>query len=199
MEGKDLSCAICKDFYRKPVLLPHCYHNFCLECVVKQFVKLSSVRGKNKQGSVCFSCQVCEQATLLDSEKVAKLQRNYCLQALVDVYLSSCGTGTEEEGKPTGVPRIESTQSLCPKHELSLTMFCMDCKVTLCHLCDRLDGHHLHQAVQLKEAANQMKVTIRAQGRPIVTLSHQLVTAASKHVTNQKLKALFNWDFFRKT
>ena len=36
------------------------------------------------------------------------------------------------------------------------------------------------------------------QGCPTVALSHQRATRASKRATNQKLKALFNWEVFVK-
>ena len=38
----------------------------------------------------------------------------------------------------------------------------------------------------------------KRQGCPTVALSHQSATRASKSATNQKLKALFNWEVFVK-
>ncbi|ESP05603.1 hypothetical protein LOTGIDRAFT_68744, partial [Lottia gigantea] len=75
---KELSCTLCLELYRNPVMLP-CLHSFCYTCL-EGFVKAKPCV-KN-----ILRCPICRIGVELISADLNHLQKNFQLASIVDVY-----------------------------------------------------------------------------------------------------------------
>ncbi|XP_064617392.1 tripartite motif-containing protein 54-like, partial [Liolophura sinensis] len=88
-----LTCPICVETFRKPVMLP-CQHSFCRECIGVYADK--SKPGQTDEVSTgsegvhqLISCPVCRTPTSLGREGVAGLPHNFHLAEIVERFSSA--------------------------------------------------------------------------------------------------------------
>ena len=65
---ENLTCAICRDIFDHPKLLP-CSHTFCLKCLV----------GLTSSNAQSLSCPICRELTLVPPGGVSALKNNTCI------------------------------------------------------------------------------------------------------------------------
>ncbi|XP_041068466.1 zinc-binding protein A33-like isoform X2 [Carcharodon carcharias] len=68
----DLSCAVCQDLYKSPVLID-CDHSFCRSCITQYWEKADTT-----------SCPVCRKET-----SSGALRPNYTLSSIVETFIKS--------------------------------------------------------------------------------------------------------------
>ncbi|XP_064596427.1 E3 ubiquitin-protein ligase Midline-1-like [Liolophura sinensis] len=119
-----LTCSICMETFRKPVMLP-CQHSFCRECIDLYAAKSKSVQTDETSGSTgLISCPVCRAPTNLGREGVAGLLPNFHLAEMVERFSSV--VMVEDE-----IPYC----SLCVDNQAKAVKFCTSCGVFYCEEC----------------------------------------------------------------
>lgn len=125
---EDLSCPVCCDIFRDPVLLP-CSHSFCRSCLQNFW-----------ESSVFRSCPVCRRRA---SRK--QPPSNLALRNLCEAFVQSQSCESEKK-------------AACPQHGEKLKLFCVDDKQSICVVCQASRMHKGHHCAPTDEAALDCKV-----------------------------------------
>uniref|UniRef100_A0A803T4J3 Zinc finger protein RFP-like n=1 Tax=Anolis carolinensis TaxID=28377 RepID=A0A803T4J3_ANOCA len=126
---EELACPICLGYFKKPVMIISCGHNFCQSCLDQCW------EGKEA------SCPQCR-------EKVQEgdIRPNRQLANLVEV------------AKELGSQKAEEKGSVCQRHQEPFKLFCKDHEAPICVVCDRSKEHENHKVIPLDEASKEYKV-----------------------------------------
>lgn len=126
---EDLTCPVCRELYREPVLLS-CSHSFCQKCLDQSW---QSITG-NK-------CPVCRKSC--DGEQPISNR------ALRD----ACESFQKEKGWRAP---FASTEAQCNLHRLEFQLFCIKDEEPVCVECVTL--HRTHELLPLNKGAPFCKV-----------------------------------------
>ncbi|XP_071004303.1 zinc-binding protein A33-like isoform X1 [Oncorhynchus clarkii lewisi] len=131
---EDLTCPVCKDLYRGPVLLS-CSHSFCKECLEKCW------KGPGQ------NCPVCRKSC--DGEQPISNR------ALMDA------TESFQKEKRWRGPNAISNVPLCNLHRLAFQLYCVKDEEPVCVDCVLL--HRAHELLPLNEGTRlcQEELTIK--------------------------------------
>ncbi|XP_033112777.1 protein PML-like [Anneissia japonica] len=108
-----LTCSICKDIFKHPKQLK-CMHNFCQDCLHPLL----------KVGTPCkIKCPLCRKEIELAVETVTKLEHNYFLSNLCELFLVAnlntvvvlCSFCSETLNKENASRCIDCSDNLCEK------------------------------------------------------------------------------------
>ncbi|XP_062978490.1 zinc finger protein RFP-like [Elgaria multicarinata webbii] len=134
---EEVSCSICLDYFRDPVTVTECGHNFCQAC-------LSKYLGKKDTEASCPECRgTFQKGNLRPNRPLAKM------------------TEIAKKCRDEGVKRAEEKGGVCEKHQEPLKLFCKDHETPICVVCDRAKEHKEHEVVPLEEASQEYKDLIR--------------------------------------
>uniref|UniRef100_A0A670I0V2 Uncharacterized protein n=1 Tax=Podarcis muralis TaxID=64176 RepID=A0A670I0V2_PODMU len=130
----EATCSICLDYFKDPVMIPECGHNFCRSCLIQSW-------GESEAEAFCPHCR--------ETVQERRLIPNWPLQNVVDIAKKlSLQEGKEEGGK----------EKVCEKHQEPLKLFCKEDGAPICLVCDRSKEHVCHETIPLKEASKEYKV-----------------------------------------
>ena len=127
---KDLSCPVCCDVYRDPVILG-CSHSICKSCLEKFW----ETKGTKE-------CPYCKRRS---SKEFPPL--NLALKNLCEAF-------AQEESQRAS----EKDETLCDVHHKELTLFCLDDQQPLCSECCS-KTHFNHRYCNFQKKANDIKVS----------------------------------------
>nr|XP_034962966.1 zinc finger protein RFP-like isoform X2 [Zootoca vivipara] len=137
--GQDLceeaTCPICLEYFRDPVIIPECGHNFCRSCLIQCWEK--------SEGEVsCPQCrEIIPHRNLIPNRPLANV-----VEILVAEKISLPGEkGAEGKGR------------VCEKHQEPLKLFCKADEAPICVVCDRSKEHKSHEVIPLEEASQEYK------------------------------------------
>uniref|UniRef100_A0A8C9WGM0 Tripartite motif-containing protein 35-like n=1 Tax=Scleropages formosus TaxID=113540 RepID=A0A8C9WGM0_SCLFO len=116
---EELSCPVCCDIYRDPVLLK-CSHSFCKDCLEKDWQEKSS-----------RECPVCRRESSMDEPPLNLALKNTC-EAFLHERSQRAAAGSEV---------------LCHLHNEKLKLFCLDDQVLVCVVCQTSETHENHKLV----------------------------------------------------
>uniref|UniRef100_A0A3B3RH26 Tripartite motif containing 35-14 n=1 Tax=Paramormyrops kingsleyae TaxID=1676925 RepID=A0A3B3RH26_9TELE len=137
----ELSCSICCDIFREPVVL-RCCHSFCRACLGRYWGQcVPSAR----------QCPLCRHVAPLTEEPVL----NLALRNLCDSYLQK---GEGQDSSQGGFGRDPQ----CPLHEEPFKLFCLEDKVPICVVCQSSKAHKTHGCSPIGEAVLECKEVLRA-------------------------------------
>uniref|UniRef100_A0A670HR98 Uncharacterized protein n=2 Tax=Podarcis muralis TaxID=64176 RepID=A0A670HR98_PODMU len=129
----EATCSICLDYFKDPVTIPECGHNFCRSCLVLFW-------GESEAEASCPQCRERVQRRSLVSNRqlanMVEIAQNLSLQE-----------GKEEGGKGR----------ICEDHQEPLKLFCKVHEAPICLVCDRSKEHENHKVIPLKEALEEYK------------------------------------------
>ncbi|XP_061469463.1 uncharacterized protein LOC133378865 [Rhineura floridana] len=133
---EEATCPICLEYFRDPVIIPECGHNFCRAC-------LSQCWEKSEAEASCPQCR----------ERVPhrNLIRNRPLANVVEILIAKKKLGLQEE------KRVEGKGRICEKHQEPLKLFCKDHRTPICVVCDKSKEHENHKVIPLEEASQEYK------------------------------------------
>lgn len=145
----DLSCAVCTDVFRDPVLLG-CGHSFCRQCIYDHW---SSSGTRN--------CPICRQVSR--QRPVANVSlRNTCESYLL-------------REQNTRTDRKDEDEQQCPVHGEKIELFCQNDEQLLCARC-RKCGHGWHKTMPLQQAVRQrrgkQKAALRSAEKTLLSLQN---------------------------
>lgn len=138
--GVDLSCPICCDIFKDPVVLK-CSHSFCAPCLQQYWT-----RGRNRD------CPLCRSRSLDDPVPSLTL-KNLC-----EAYV-------EESGDPeeTGPAELYCDPGeMCPQHGERLKLFCLSDNEPICVVCHTSRRHKQHDCCPISEAVVDVKEKIKS-------------------------------------
>ncbi|XP_029901666.1 tripartite motif-containing protein 35-like [Myripristis murdjan] len=136
----DLSCPICCDIFRDPVVLK-CSHSFCAGCLQQYWGPAGHSR----------DCPLCRTESV--DEPVASLT----LKNLCDSYVQDSG-GLEA---PPGELYCDPGE-MCPLHGERLKLFCLPDKEPICVVCHTSRRHKQHDCCPISEAILDVKEEIKS-------------------------------------
>ncbi|XP_076866204.1 E3 ubiquitin-protein ligase TRIM35 [Brachyhypopomus gauderio] len=173
----DLSCPVCCDIFRDPVLLS-CSHSFCRGCLQRCW-EVSRTR----------DCPVCRRRASRKSPP-----RNLALKNLCEAFLQ----GRREAAAP-----VAGVGAVCSLHGQALKLFCTDDQLPICPSCQASNVHKEHHCRPAEAVARDHKDKLRAVLQKLKdkleTFSKLRVTAAvtldhikcQAQLTEKRIRAQF--------
>ncbi|XP_032997890.1 zinc finger protein RFP-like [Lacerta agilis] len=129
----EATCSICLDYFKDPVTIPECGHNFCRSCLIQCW-------GESEAEASCPQCRErVQRRSLIPNRQLAnvvEIAQNLSLQEV------------KKEGGEGGV---------CEDHQEPLKLFCKIDEAPICVVCDRSKEHKHHEVIPLKEAFEEYK------------------------------------------
>ncbi|XP_054834937.1 E3 ubiquitin-protein ligase TRIM39-like [Eublepharis macularius] len=150
---EEATCPICLEYFRDPVMIAECGHNFCRACLARSW-------GESPAEASCPQCRGTAQP--------GDLRPNRQLANFVEI-IKKLGP---LEGKEAEAEGAEGTGGVCEKHRAPLELFCKDDEAPLCVVCGRSKEHRDHEVIPLEEAS-QEKEKITAARKERVCKKHQ--------------------------
>ena len=88
MEEEDLKCNICSNFFKSPIRITYCGHDFCEECLIKvnqsPMELIDSDRILAQMGRyLVWPCPECKK---VQNQKPEHLTRNFCLERVIEKF-----------------------------------------------------------------------------------------------------------------
>jgi len=131
LSAKEMSCPICCEIFKAPVLLS-CSHSFCKECL-QQFWSSRNTR----------ECPVCRRRSSRDDPPCNLVLRNLCESFLKRKNEKGSSAGSEE---------------VCSLHSEKLKLFCLEDKQPVCLVCRDSHKHVKHTFRPISEVVSSYKV-----------------------------------------
>ncbi|XP_060111155.1 E3 ubiquitin-protein ligase TRIM41-like [Heteronotia binoei] len=143
---EEASCSICLDFFRDPVIVTQCGHNFCRACLTRSWGEAGAAAEP--------SCPQCRGAA-----QQGNLRPNQLLANFVEIakkFSPLEGEGAEAKGG-------EGEGGVCEKHREPLMFFCGEDEAALCVTCSRSQEHRGHQVTPLEDASGEKERVVAAR------------------------------------
>ncbi|XP_070849210.1 nuclear factor 7, ovary-like [Chaetodon trifascialis] len=136
---EDLSCPVCQDIFKDPVVLT-CSHSFCKDCLLKWW------RGKPTQ-----ECPVCKRRSSRSDPP-----RNLALKNLCETFLLE-----RDQSSSAG------SEALCSLHSEKLKLFCLDHQRPVCLVCRDSKTHNNHRFRPIHDFALDHKKELQKALKPL--------------------------------
>uniref|UniRef100_A0A8C6WL84 Uncharacterized protein n=1 Tax=Neogobius melanostomus TaxID=47308 RepID=A0A8C6WL84_9GOBI len=136
---QDLSCPICCELFRDPVVLT-CSHSFCKVCLENWW-----------EDKPLKTCPFCKRRSSKNHPPT-----NLALKNLVETF-------TEEKGQTAPSPQ----QPECSLHSEKLRLFCLDHQELICLVCRDSRTHKDHRFSPIEEAASDLREQLRRNIKPL--------------------------------
>ncbi|XP_053235242.1 zinc finger protein RFP-like isoform X2 [Podarcis raffonei] len=131
---EEATCSICLEYFRDPVIIHECGHNFCRACLIQCW-------GKSEGEASCPQCR--------ETVEQSSITRNQQLANFVEIIKKFSHPQGKEEGEGKG--------RVCEKHQEPLKLFCKEDESPICVVCDRSKEHKSHEVIPLEEASQEYK------------------------------------------
>lgn len=136
----DISCPICCDIFRNPVVLK-CSHSFCESCLQQYWVQNRARR----------DCPLCRNESSDDPVPSLTL-RNLCESYIQD---------NEDDGEEMG-ELYHDPGELCPYHGERFKLFCLRDNEPICVVCHTSRKHKQHDCCPVSEAIVDAKEKMKS-------------------------------------
>ncbi|KAM4615169.1 E3 ubiquitin-protein ligase TRIM35-like [Polymixia lowei] len=136
---EDLSCPVCYDIFKDPVLLS-CSHSFCKDCLQKWWTE-----------KLIQECPVCKSVS-----SSSQPPRNLVLKNLCEAFLL-------ERGQRASA----GSEEFCSLHAEKLKLFCLDHQEPVCVVCRDSEKHTNHTFRPIGEAAHCRKEELQKSLKPL--------------------------------
>ncbi|KAM4619018.1 nuclear factor 7, brain-like [Polymixia lowei] len=135
----DLSCPICCELFKDPVLLS-CSHSFCNSCLQLHW-----------RCAVGQECPVCRRRSSRSEPPRNRVLKNLC-EAFVEANMQTASAGS-------GL--------LCSLHDEKLRLFCLDDHQLVCVVCQTSKRHKTHELSPIDEVAQDYKEKLQKAMEPL--------------------------------
>ncbi|XP_034963590.1 zinc finger protein RFP-like [Zootoca vivipara] len=143
----EVTCSICLDYFKDPVTIAKCGHNFCRSCLIQYL-------GESEAEASCPQCRkTVQRRGLIPNRQLANMVEIAQNLSLQEGREEGGGKGRMcEEGEGDG-----GKGRVCEKHLEPLKLFCKVHKAPICVVCDRSKEHENHKVIPLEEAFEEYK------------------------------------------
>ncbi|XP_060126771.1 E3 ubiquitin-protein ligase TRIM7-like [Zootoca vivipara] len=162
---EEATCPICLEYFRDPVIIHECGHNFCRSCLIRCW--------ESSEGEA--SCPQCRETV-----EQSSITRNQQLANVVEIIKKFSHLGGKEEAEGKG--------RVCEKHQEPLKLFCHEDGSPICVVCNVSKEHKRHEVVPLEEASQEYKKHVEAEREKTVAefrRLHQFLEEQEKRLLAQ--------------
>nr|CBN80661.1 Uncharacterized protein [Dicentrarchus labrax] len=135
---KNLSCPVCQDIFRDPVVLS-CSHSFCKDCLQTWW-----------REKIVHECPLCKKIPLLSDPACNLVLKNLCEAFLLE----------RDQRASAG------SEALCSLHSEKLKLFCLDHQQPVCVVCRDSRTHNNHRFRPINEAAQDHREELQKTLKP---------------------------------
>ncbi|KAL6483743.1 hypothetical protein MHYP_G00086150 [Metynnis hypsauchen] len=139
LSEEELSCPVCCDIFRDPVLLS-CSHSLCKTCLHK----LWETKGSRK-------CPLCRRRFTREFPPCNLVLKNLC-EAFLESRSQRSSAGSE---------------GLCIVHNEKLKLFCRDDQQPVCLVCQTSKKHKSHEFCPIEEVVTDFKNKVKSALEPL--------------------------------
>ncbi|XP_066469235.1 zinc finger protein RFP-like [Tiliqua scincoides] len=139
------TCPICLDYFRDPVTISECGHNFCRACLTQSWGE----EEEEGDDALVGSCPQCRE-TAQRKSLIPKWQLKNVVEIARKLRFGGQGGAREAE-------------RVCEKHQEPVKLFCKDHQAPICLVCDRSREHESHKMVPQEEAFQEYKDQISSR------------------------------------
>ncbi|XP_041804579.1 nuclear factor 7, ovary-like [Chelmon rostratus] len=136
---EDLSCPVCYDIFKDPVILS-CSHSFCKDCLRRWWT-----------GKQIEECPVCKGRPLQSDPP-----RNLALKNLCESFI------LERDQRSSA-----GSEALCSLHAEKLKLFCLDHQQPVCVVCRDSKTHADHKVILINKAVQNHKEELQKALKPL--------------------------------
>ncbi|XP_054834932.1 E3 ubiquitin-protein ligase TRIM39-like isoform X2 [Eublepharis macularius] len=180
---EEATCPICLEYFRDPVMIAECGHNFCRGCLARSWgesapeASCPQCRGtahpKNLRPNLQLAnfVEIAKKFALQEGkggvcEKHQEPLRLFCRDEQEPLCMF-CGISKEHKDHEV-IPLEEASQDykpvmaarkerVCQKHQEPLKLFCKADEAPICVVCDRSKEHRNHEIIPVEEASQEYK------------------------------------------
>ncbi|XP_060126932.1 E3 ubiquitin-protein ligase TRIM7-like [Zootoca vivipara] len=132
---EEATCCICLEYFRDPVIIPECGHNFCRSCLIQYW-------GESEGEASCPQCRkIILHRNLIPNRPLANVVERL----------------TAGNFRLHGEMEAEGKGKICEKHQEPLKLFCKEDESPICVVCIVSKEHKSHKAILLEEAFQEYK------------------------------------------
>ncbi|XP_056141285.1 E3 ubiquitin-protein ligase TRIM47 [Lampris incognitus] len=165
---KELTCAICLDYFDDPVILK-CGHNFCRFCICMHWDE----NGADYGGYQCPQCR-----TVFSKRSFTK---NYLVQNLVaKLDDMECLGSLSPPSNPVKV------DDKCEHHGEELKLYCQTDSRPICVVCRESRAHRHHEVAPVPEVIKEMKSELKLR---LMELNWQKTRCVKVRATDERTKS----------
>ncbi|XP_056128365.1 zinc-binding protein A33-like [Rhinichthys klamathensis goyatoka] len=158
----DISCPVCQDIFKAPVLLS-CSHSFCKECI-QQFWRTNETQ----------ECPVCRRRSSRDEPPCNRVLKNLCESFL----------------KERNERRSSVSEEICSLHSEKLKLFCLEDKQLVCVVCINSQKHDNHKFRPIGEVVSSFKEELNTALKSLQNkLKHNKNIKGEFEKTDQHIKS----------
>ncbi|KAL6483730.1 hypothetical protein MHYP_G00086020 [Metynnis hypsauchen] len=139
LSEEELSCPVCCDIFRDPVLLS-CSHSVCKTCLQKFW----GTKGSRE-------CPVCRRRSSRECPPSNLALRNLC-ESFLESRAQRSSAGSE---------------GLCILHNEKFKLFCLDDQKPVCVVCQTSKKHRNHNCCRIDEALSDFKNKLKSALEPL--------------------------------
>ncbi|XP_006013775.1 E3 ubiquitin-protein ligase TRIM39-like [Latimeria chalumnae] len=139
--GTELSCSICLDFFKDPVLL-ECGHHFCRACISQVWDRAAGD----------LSCPQCRQVF---SQR--NMKSNQLVDNIVEIFREMDFSTETASSQSEKQDQVEGKELYCTEHEEKLKLFCEEDDKAICVICGMSRNHKTHNLMSITEAVEIYK------------------------------------------
>ncbi|XP_069499671.1 tripartite motif-containing protein 54-like [Ambystoma mexicanum] len=143
--GKVLSCPVCLELLRPPVLVLSCSHNFCKPCVEEILLRQDCTHVNGH-----FSCPICRKVIYLRGRGTDGLQRNILVENVLEKF--------KEELANVHAKEENQLLQTCEEHGEIMNLVCLNDNEPICGTCKLFGNHEPHKVAKLSEIYAVRKV-----------------------------------------
>ena len=156
LEAKDITCPLCREYFREPKVLPTCLHYYCRECI-------QNLAEKSGEGRP-FACPECHKDVNLPENDAGRLPTLHFVDHMKRVH----DTVTSARSNSEIVCGLCSPDHQAPPPALA---FCCDCAEYICDFCEeshqrRQKAYKDHKVVKLEELRSNPRLSLLIKKRP---------------------------------
>ncbi|XP_053153046.1 zinc finger protein RFP-like isoform X2 [Hemicordylus capensis] len=153
----EATCSICLDYFKDPVTITECGHNFCSACLTR-FWGVSDAEA---------SCPHCRKRVQQNNVIPNRQLRN-----MVGIAMKLQRTSSPPQMGDRQTDK--ETDSLCKKHQKPLRFFCKDHESPICLKCKISKKHKNHKVIPLEEASEEYQEQMQAERHKAVAKLRKL-------------------------
>lgn len=198
---QDLTCCVCCDIFREPVVLPTCGHSFCRACLERHWAACGpelarAPRHRRRDCPVCRAISpqeplpnislrsTCDSFLRLQAEKNKKEREKKENERTKKEEACAGAQRRAKKGEGGGQEDIkkEKEERVCPEHGQKLMFYCETDGKAVCGKCNQRNHRH-HRVLGVERAVRERKQKLEDAAKPLRERLNALRNASADRPT----------------